>query len=73
VNELKGNNPMFNASGCKDPTAGEAIIHMSKEEHELNQKVHTLVKLTKELINFAGFELVGRIQIKDKRTGKEFR
>jgi hypothetical protein len=70
---MANNNPMFNGSGCKDPTAYEAVNHVSKEEHELNQKVHTLVKLTKELINFAGFELVGRIQIKHKKTGKEFR
>lgn len=70
---MNGKNPMFNASGCKDPTAGEAIIHISKEEHELNQRVHKLIELTKELLNFAGFDLIGRIQIRDKKTGKEFR
>ena len=70
---MKGNNPRFNASGCKDPSAGEAISHISKEEHELNQKVHNLVKIVKKLIDLTDFELIGRIQIKDKRTGKEFR
>lgn len=70
---MKGKNPMFNASGCKDPTAYEAVTNISKEEHELNQRVHNLVKIVKKLIDLTDFELIGRIQIKDKRTGKEFR
>lgn len=70
---MAGKNPLFNASGCKDPTAFEAINHVTKEEHELNHRVHKLIELTKEMINFAGFEVIGRIQIRHKQSGKEFK
>lgn len=66
-------NPMFNSSGCKDPTAYEAISQVTKEEAELNQMVHTLINVLKFIVDLSGFELVGRIMVKDKRTGKEFR
>jgi hypothetical protein len=70
---MTNKNPRLNGSGCKDPTAYEAISHITKEEHELNQTVHKLIELVKELLAFAGFEMIGRIQIKHKRSGKEFR
>lgn len=68
-----GQNPMFNASGCKDSTAYEAIKHVSKEQHDLEKKVHNVITTIKNIMDLAGFEIIGRIQIKDKRTGKEFR
>lgn len=68
-----GQNPMFNVSGCKDATAYEAIKHVTKEEHDLNQRVNILVTTIKNIMDLAGFEIVGRIHIKDKRNGKEFR
>jgi hypothetical protein len=66
-------NPMFNNSGCKDLTAFEAINHVTKEENELEKRVHNLIKILKYIIDFAGFELISRIEIKDKKTRKEFR
>ncbi len=66
-------NPKFNSSGCKDLTAYEAIKHVSKEQSDLEKKVHDLVKVLKFIVNCAGFELVCRIAIRDKNTGKEFR
>jgi len=70
---MANKNPMFNASGCKDPTAYEAVKQVSGEENELNHMVHKLISLVKDLVDFSGFEVVGRIHIKHKRTGKEFR
>jgi hypothetical protein len=69
----KMGNPIFNASGCKDKTAFEATKNVSKEEHELDHKVHKLINLVKELFEFAGFEMIGRIQIKHKKSGREFK
>lgn len=66
-------NPMFNSSGCKDLTAFEAISHVTKEENELEKRVHNLIKVLKHIIDLAGFELISRIEIKDKKTRKEFR
>jgi len=35
--------------------------------------VSTLITMLKQIISLAGFELVGRIVLKDKETGKEYR
>lgn len=70
---MRNKNPMFNSSGCKDPTAYEAITHVIKDEKDLDKKVHNLINVLKFIIEWAGFELIGRIGVKHKQTGKEFR
>lgn len=66
-----------NKEGYPDPTAGEAIGTFSKEERreerERNAAVTSLITMLKQIISLAGFELVGRIVLKDKETGKEYR
>lgn len=66
-------NPKYNQSGCADPTAYEAIGNVIKEEKELNKRVYNLISVLKFIIDWAGFELIGRIEIRDKKTRKEFR
>ena len=66
-------NPMFNSSGCKDPTAYEVVSHVSREEAELNQRGHGLVNVLKYIVDCAGFDLISRIEIRDKKTRKDFR
>jgi len=63
----------YNQSGCADPTAYEAISNVIKEEKELDKKVRNLISVLKLIIDWAGFELIGRIEIRDKKTKKEFR
>jgi hypothetical protein len=63
----------YNQSGYADPTAYEAISNIIKEEKELDKKVHKLISVLKLIIDWAGFELIGRIEIRDKKTRKEFR
>lgn len=64
-----------NTEGYTDPTAGTAIHEVQKEERrkEHNEAVSTLITMLKQIISLAGFELVGRIVLKDKETGKEYR
>lgn len=66
-------NPRFNASGCSDPTAYEALKPIMQEDVVLEKKVHTLVNTIKFIVDWAGFEMIGRIQIRDKKSGREFR
>ena len=66
-------NPRYNQSGCADPTAYEAISNIIKEEKELGKKVHNLIRVLKLIIDWAGFELISRIEIRDKKTKREFR
>lgn len=73
VNDMVGRNSIFNSSGYADPTAYEAINQVVKEETELDKKVRNLISVLKFIIDWAGFELIGRIEIRDKKTKKEFR
>lgn len=68
-----GKNPYFNNSGCADPTAYEALKPLIKEETALDKRVHNLINVLKFIIDWAGFELVQRIEVRDKKTGKEFK
>ena len=43
------------------------------EENALQREVNALIKVLKYIISKSGFELVSRIEIRDKRTGKTFR
>ena len=63
--------PWENAEGYADPTAYNAIKKVSAEGHEaLDAKVNTLIKV---LIAESGFELVARIELRDRKTGRFFR
>jgi hypothetical protein len=70
---MGGNNPRFNASGCPDPTAYEALQPIIKEDAELEKKAHDLIKILKVIMGLAGFELMNRIEIKDKKSGRVFK
>lgn len=61
--------PWENSSGCKDPTAYAASKPISEEE----QRVTELVKVLKTIIRWAGFELINRIELRDRRSGRTYR
>ncbi len=72
-----GNKPWLNGSGCSDPTAYDALENIRKEEKIQNQltdeKANKVVNVIKNILELSGFELVGRIQIKHKKSGKIYK
>lgn len=60
-----------NASGCNDPTPYKAIKHIEQTEEEVRyyKLLHTLF----HVCELGGFEVEGRIQLKDKKTGRIWR
>lgn len=74
-----GNNgkPWLNGSGCPDPTAYAAIKNIQNEGKIQNQPVdeaaHKVVTVIKNILDLSGFELVGRIQIQHKKSGKMYK
>lgn len=62
-----------NKEGYADPTAYAAISKIQKDETEQQRRVSELVHVLKYIIDKSGFELMARIEIRDKKTGKEFR
>ena len=72
---MKGmNKDKYNSEGYADPTAyagmREVII---QEGHEADRRAFDLIRVLKFIVGLAGFELIERVQLKDTKTGKEYR
>lgn len=65
--------PFFNSEGYADPTAFFGTKNIIKEETEMENKVHALVHIIRDIANLAGFEVIGRIQFRHKKSGREFK
>ena len=61
-----------NASGCMDPTAYAAIRKVDQEA-EAERRYKKLLKMIFDLCDLAGFHIEGRIEIRDRKTGKVWR
>lgn len=61
--------PWQNNSGCNDPTAytGEKVI--TEEE----QKVADLVWIFKKIARWAGFEIINRVEFRNRMSGRRYR
>lgn len=66
-------NPYFNSSGYPDPTAFYGTKEIVKEETETEKKVHILIHIFRDVAHLAGFEIVNRVHLKCKKTGREFK
>ena len=67
-----------NAEGYSDPTPGEAMSNIRREQRQQETAerlavISRLIPVMKQTAERAGFEAVGRITLKDKETGKEYR
>ena len=66
-----------NAEGYKDPTAAEAIGNVAKEAHRREVErlgvISGIMEIIRKMAGLVGFEVVGRIVLKDKITGKEYK
>ena len=65
--------PRKNSEGYADPTAYAAMKTITQEENEQQKRVGTLVHVLKYIINAAGFDLLNRIELKDRKTGRVYR
>ena len=70
---LKMSNPKFNSEGYYDPTAYEGLKPIIREEAAQQKRVGELVQVLKYIVDKAGFDVVNRIALKDKESGKEYR
>ena len=68
--------PVRNVEGYMDRTASDAMNSILKERtpaEEADARNNKLVKALKQLIDLAGFDLVERIVVKDRKTGRVYR
>jgi hypothetical protein len=59
----------MNCEGYKDPTAEKAIRKATQTPPEIMQ----VINMMKAVASVAGLDVIGRIQLKDRQTGKEWR
>lgn len=66
-----------NQEGYSDPTPGAAFSNIRREERQQEADrlatISALIPVMKGAAELAGFDVVGRITLKDKATGKEYR
>ena len=62
-----------NGSGYSDPTAYKAIKKVDGVSSEENARFYNLLDTIFYIVKLAGFELEGRIALRDTKTGKIWR
>lgn len=60
----------FNGSGIKDPTAYKALKSIDEDN---KRRANQLVNALQLIAHLSGFEIVGRITLKDDKTGEIFK
>ena len=65
--------PWENAEGYNDPTAYHGTKNIIREEDVQQKRENTLIYVLKYIIRLAGFELLNRIEIRERKSGREYR
>lgn len=60
-----------NSEGYNDPTVGETMSNIAAEERRVLERIGALIPILKQTAELIGFEVVGRIILLDKETGKK--
>lgn len=51
----------------------EQMIEKRVEENEADSRNYRLIKTVRNMIDIAGFDLIGRIEVMDRKTGRIYR
>lgn len=70
---MMANLSMYNPSGCPDPAAHDALLPMVEADEELQRRTNALIKAMKIMVDLSGYDLLARIEVRDRQTGKVFR
>jgi hypothetical protein len=64
-------NPKYNASHCYDPTPFKAINNISRE-HDKEREIlaKKVIKTIQNVAHLAGFDIVGKITLREHKTGE---
>ena len=74
---MSNDNMSRNAEHYADPTPCAAFRSIQKGEYQKEaarlDRIGDIVPLLRQMADIAGFEIIGRIPLRDKATGKEYR
>lgn len=62
-----------NPSGLLDPTAHSAITNIQKETDDADLRAQAFIRAVKTLVDQSGYDLLARIEIRDRATGRNYR
>ena len=62
-----------NSEGYKDPTASDAVGHLTAEERKTRKTLQFIRTAAQLMAKGAGYELTGRLGFRDPHTGREYR
>lgn len=65
--------PYCNDEGYSDPTAYSALQPIIKADAALDNKVNFLIKVLKFIASEAGFNILNRIELQDRKSGRLFK
>ena len=57
-----------NSEGYSDPTAGKAVAAVDRPPRQVREVIHIL----RLIASLSGFEIAGKIVLRDKATGREW-
>ena len=62
--------PKRNLEGYIDPTAYKALSAVQAQQDEDDRRCQQLIKALKFTIDLAGYDLLARIEVRDRKTGR---
>ena len=69
--------PFRNVEGYPDPTVHSALTNIMRacavKQDAADNRCSHLIKILKNIIDFAGFDLIARIEVRDRETGRLYR
>lgn len=67
------NDMMRNGEGYFDPTAYYGTKEIVREENEMEKMNRKLIHTFRFIVDLAGFEIVGRVTLRHKKSGRIFK
>ena len=68
-----GKIPYKNTEGYADPTAHAAMNAVQDEQEAADSRVQNFIRAIKTIIDQSGYDLLARIEIRDRATGRNYR
>ena len=65
--------PIRNPEGYIDPTAHAAMTSVQREQDEADLRTSNFIRALKTLIDQSGYDLMARIEVRDRATGRIYR
>ena len=56
-----------------DPTAHKALSKVQRDQDKADQNTDALIRMLKNIIDLSGYDLLARIELRDRKTGRVYK